>query len=74
MSADCISDETYNSIMAAAVANETCEPFTPIDTPCSLGNLPQYVVNATGPDDFASAIKFANEHNIRLVIRNTGHE
>ncbi|KAF2181436.1 isoamyl alcohol oxidase [Zopfia rhizophila CBS 207.26] len=67
-------DEDSSSIMAAAVSNLTCDPFTPPDKPCTLGNMVSYAVNATGPEDYASSIQFAHRRNIRLVIRNTGHD
>ncbi|TVY64367.1 FAD-linked oxidoreductase hmp9 [Lachnellula suecica] len=41
---------------------------------CSLGGIPVYTVNATCPEDVALAIDFARNHNIRLVVRNTGHD
>jgi FAD/FMN-containing dehydrogenase len=31
-------------------------------------------LHATSADDIIEAVNFAQEHNIRLVIRNTGHE
>ncbi|KAG7437728.1 hypothetical protein NW761_013030 [Fusarium oxysporum] len=40
---------------------------------CSKGALPAYVVNATTTDHVVAALAFAAEHNIRLVIKNTGH-
>ncbi|KAH7493688.1 hypothetical protein FOMA001_g160 [Fusarium oxysporum f. sp. matthiolae] len=40
---------------------------------CSKGALPAYVVNATTIDHVVAALAFAAEHNIRLVIKNTGH-
>ncbi|KAF2636139.1 isoamyl alcohol oxidase [Massarina eburnea CBS 473.64] len=67
-------DDDPSSIMAAAVANKTCNPFTARDTSCALGNMVSYAVNASSSADFASAIKFASKNNIRLVIRNTGHD
>lgn len=60
--------------MAPAVANETCDPFTPESEPCMLGNMVVYSVNASAPSDFSATIAFAKAKNIRLVIRNTGHE
>ena len=60
--------------MAPAVANETCDPFTPQSEHCTLGNMVVYSVNASRPSDYSAAIAFAKEKNIRLVIRNTGHE
>ncbi|SCO80541.1 related to isoamyl alcohol oxidase [Fusarium oxysporum] len=40
---------------------------------CSRGALPAYVFNATTTDHVVAALAFAAEHNIRLVIKNTGH-
>ena len=60
--------------MAPAVANETCDPFTPQNQPCTLGNMVVYSVNASRPSDYSATIAFAKQKNIRLVIRNTGHE
>jgi hypothetical protein len=33
-----------------------------------------YVINVTGAEDVQAGIKFARENNVRLVIKNTGHE
>lgn len=41
---------------------------------CQLGSAPAYTVNATTPEDVAVGIKFAHENNIRLSIKNTGHD
>ena len=41
---------------------------------CSIGDLPQYTVNATTAEDVAKAIEFAKKNNIRLVIKDTGHD
>lgn len=60
---------------------ETCSPITlPNDTsaaaypPCDLGNYPVYTINATSDNDVAAGIKFAKENNIRLTVKNTGHD
>jgi FAD/FMN-containing dehydrogenase len=60
--------------MAPFFANQSCDPFTPSSRPCLLGNYVDYAVNVSGPDDIIAAVNFAQEHNIRFVIRNTGHE
>lgn len=41
---------------------------------CSIGDAPRYVVNATTPEDVSKGVAFARKHNIRLVVRNTGHD
>lgn len=54
--------------------NQTCSPYTPSNQTCELGNYASYSVDVTGPEDVIAAIKFVKKHNIRLVIKNTGHE
>jgi hypothetical protein len=41
---------------------------------CELGTSPAYTINATKADDVAAGIKFAKMNNVRLVIKNTGHD
>src|SRR4051812_10208965 len=60
--------------MAPFFANQTCDPFQPRDRPCELGNYVRYAVNASRPSDVQNTIAFAASKNIRLVIRNTGHD
>ncbi|KAH6651605.1 isoamyl alcohol oxidase [Truncatella angustata] len=67
-------DDSSSSVMAAAVANLSCDPFTVRELPCEPGNTVTYSVNASDASDIASAISFAREKDIRLVIRNTGHD
>ncbi|KAK2061109.1 FAD binding domain-containing protein [Colletotrichum caudatum] len=63
-----------SSVMAPLFANASCDPFTPTDAPCTLGNYVSYAVNATGPADVQAALAFADRNSVRLVIRNTGHD
>jgi hypothetical protein len=39
-----------------------------------MGNYVSYSINVTCADDVAAGLKFAKRKNIRLVIKNTGHE
>ncbi|KAE8356197.1 hypothetical protein BDV28DRAFT_165382 [Aspergillus coremiiformis] len=41
---------------------------------CELGPAPVYTINATEPEDVVEGIQFAKQHNLRLVIKNTGHD
>ncbi|KAF1925976.1 isoamyl alcohol oxidase [Didymella exigua CBS 183.55] len=66
--------ESSSSVMAPFFANQSCDPFQPRARPCELGNYVRYAVNASGPADVQKAIAFAASKNIRLVIRNTGHD
>ncbi|KAF2180462.1 FAD-binding domain-containing protein [Zopfia rhizophila CBS 207.26] len=65
---------TSSSIMAPYFANQSCDPFTSISARCGIGTYIQYAVNATGASDYQKAIRFAQRYNLRLVIRNTGHD
>jgi hypothetical protein len=60
--------------MAPYFQNQSCDPFTPQSTQCTLGNYASYSINVTNYEDAKAGVKFANEKNIRLVIKNTGHE
>ncbi|CAI7666324.1 unnamed protein product [Penicillium crustosum] len=66
--------ESSSSIMAARFTNLSCNPFASKTSPCTIGNYVQYAVNATDASHVQKAIHFAARHNIRLVIRNTGHD
>ncbi|KAJ8117659.1 hypothetical protein OPT61_g1198 [Boeremia exigua] len=66
--------ESSSSVMAPFFANQSCDPFQPRERPCELGNYVRYAVNASGPADVQQTIAFAASRNIRLVIRNTGHD
>ncbi|KAK5992329.1 FAD-linked oxidoreductase sor8 [Cladobotryum mycophilum] len=55
-------------------ANLSCDPFTSPDAHCIVGTLVQYTVNATSTSHIKTTISFAQRKNIRLVIRNTGHD
>lgn len=60
--------------MAPFFANRSCDPFTERSAGCVIGTYVQYTVNVSEAADVAAGIKFANDRNIRLVIRNTGHD
>ncbi|EFQ35837.1 FAD binding domain-containing protein [Colletotrichum graminicola M1.001] len=66
--------KTSSSVMAAFFANQSCDPFLDRSDRCIIGTYVQYAVNATGADDYVNTIKFAQDNNIRFVIRNTGHD
>ncbi len=54
--------------------NDTCRPDTPTSSACTLGYYPVYAVLATAKAHVKASIDFARRHNLRLVIRNTGHD
>jgi hypothetical protein len=54
--------------------NNTCTPFTPRPTKCELGNYASYSIDVRSIDDVRAGISFARKQNIRLVMKNLGHE
>ncbi|KAL8956721.1 MAG: hypothetical protein Q9193_005830, partial [Seirophora villosa] len=60
--------------MAPFFANRSCDPFLAENAPCVLGTYIQYAVNASDASDFKATIEFVQRHNIRLTVRNTGHD
>ncbi|KAK4201319.1 hypothetical protein QBC40DRAFT_324883, partial [Triangularia verruculosa] len=52
--------------------NDTCLPYQ--GYPCSGQGYPLFVVNATTARHVQLGVQFAKEHNIRLVVKNTGHD
>ncbi|KAJ5947494.1 FAD binding domain protein [Penicillium verhagenii] len=66
--------QSSSSFMAPFFTNGTCDPYHPISKPCTLGNFVRYAVNVSTPTHVAKTLKFATQHNIRFIIRNTGHD
>lgn len=70
--------ETHLSSPSSPMAYEAtkggCNPFADWEAPCNLDGLVAYTVNATSVDDFKTTVQFVKTHNLRLVIRNSGHD
>ncbi|KAI4204971.1 MAG: hypothetical protein LQ350_000823 [Teloschistes chrysophthalmus] len=60
--------------MAPYFTNDSCNPFLPRSSSCTLGNYISFAVNASSANDFRKTIDFVQKHNIRLTVRNTGHD
>ncbi|KAF9262226.1 FAD-binding domain-containing protein [Marasmius fiardii PR-910] len=63
-----------SSIMDPIFLNKTCDPFDPREAPCEIGAYVQYAVNVSSPDHVIKTVQFVKEHNIRFVVKNTGHD
>ncbi|KAL4976032.1 hypothetical protein BDW66DRAFT_151378 [Aspergillus desertorum] len=61
-------------VMSPYWQNNSCSPFTSRDTPCSLGNIAPYAINVSSAQDVVAGLAFAQQNNIRLSIKNTGHD
>ena len=60
--------------MAPYWLNNSCSPFPASSSGCDLGNLAVYALDIDSAATVAAGLKFAQEHNIRLTIKNTGHD
>lgn len=60
--------------MAPYFANNSCNPFLPKASLCAIGTYASYSVNISQPMDIARTLWFATYFNIRVVIKNTGHD
>ena len=69
-----LSLESPSSIVNPWQQNASCDPFTPESSPCLLGNYVSYSIKVTSWQDVVAGIRFAQKKNIRLVVKNTGHE
>lgn len=53
----------------------TCQPPSRFDSgSCTLGGYPAYVIKAKTVSDIQCAINFARNDNLRLIVKNTGHD
>jgi hypothetical protein len=66
-------DDPVN-VMCPYWFNNTCSPFPELSSSCSSGNLASYAINVTGTQDIIAGLAFAKTNNIRLTIKNTGHD
>ncbi|PPR06056.1 hypothetical protein CVT24_004691 [Panaeolus cyanescens] len=63
--------------MINSTAVDQCDPFGDVNAPgntCFQGRVPWGVVNVTSIADIQKTVKFAAQHNLKLIVKNTGHE
>jgi hypothetical protein len=51
---------------------DACYLNTTLGFPCEQGRVSVIGVDARSPEDIQAAVMFASQHNLRLVIKNTG--
>ncbi|EAU82898.1 FAD binding domain-containing protein [Coprinopsis cinerea okayama7 len=54
--------------------NTTCLPTENPNDSCTLGYVPEYVIMAQNRQHVKAGVDFARMNNLRLIIRNTGHD
>ncbi|PQE16637.1 FAD FMN-containing isoamyl alcohol oxidase protein [Rutstroemia sp. NJR-2017a BBW] len=62
------------NVMSPYWLNNSCSPFPGPNSSCTLGNLASYALNVSGPADVIAGLGFVRKNNIRLTIKNTGHD
>ncbi|KAI5455599.1 hypothetical protein BGZ63DRAFT_458639 [Mariannaea sp. PMI_226] len=62
------------SVMWPLYEGLTCEPDEAASGNCTIGGYPTYVVDAQNVAHIQLAVNFARALNLRLVIKNTGHD
>ncbi|KAK0634263.1 hypothetical protein B0T17DRAFT_611304 [Bombardia bombarda] len=60
--------------MSYTQSNNSCNPWLDPDTPCTIGGLAVYAIDAASLTHIQAGLAFARVHNIRIVIRNSGHD
>ncbi|KAK8057879.1 hypothetical protein PG996_011816 [Apiospora saccharicola] len=71
--------EIPGEFMDMSIKNYSCDAFAPRSAPCGLGNHASYVIDVSKEEEAAvksvqAALEFVRLHNIRLVVKNTGHD
>ncbi|KAM0263348.1 hypothetical protein ACHAQJ_001204 [Trichoderma viride] len=72
-------EQTYGAMAYTeweSCGDANCFPsqLAPQSNICSLGRMSAYYVDAEVPTDVQATLQFTNRHNIRLSIKNTGHD
>ncbi|RWA13854.1 hypothetical protein EKO27_g1237 [Xylaria grammica] len=62
------------SVMSPLFQGKTCMPQKGDNGTCELGGFPSYAINVSTVAQIQLAINFARNTNIRLVVKNTGHD
>ncbi|KAF9555544.1 FAD binding domain-containing protein [Agrocybe pediades] len=53
---------------------DACYLNVSLNIPCEQGNVPPVSVDVRSAEDVQAAVVFAKRHNLRLVVKNTGHD
>ncbi|PYI09622.1 FAD-binding domain-containing protein, partial [Aspergillus sclerotiicarbonarius CBS 121057] len=62
------------NVMSPYWLNDSCNPFSSPNGTCILGNMASYAIDVADAGSVMAGIQFAQDKNIRLTIKNTGHD
>ncbi|RAL04555.1 FAD-binding domain-containing protein [Aspergillus ibericus CBS 121593] len=74
---DCFGSSTLNdpvNVMSPYWLNDSCNPFLGPNGTCTLGNMASYAIDVADAGSVMAGIQFAQQKNLRLTIKNTGHD
>jgi len=69
-----VHENSSTSVQSGYFQSEACSPFTDRSKPCELGNYSPYTITVSSAEDIQAGVRFAQAQNIRMVIKNTGHD
>ncbi|CAI7649260.1 unnamed protein product [Penicillium glandicola] len=62
------------NVMSPYWQNDSCNPFLASIGSCHLGNMASYAIEVADATTAIAGLSFAKEKNLRLTIKNTGHD
>ena len=66
--------QNWEACGTSACSLDVGNPSEPLYSTCSLGSLAAYYIDVRTASHIATALRFAKQHNIRISIKNTGHD
>lgn len=66
--------EQPSALLWTYFTNDTCRPTQNAAGSCTLGFYGLYTIEAKTKEHIKAGVDFARENNLRLIIRNTGHD
>ncbi|CDO71586.1 hypothetical protein BN946_scf184911.g56 [Trametes cinnabarina] len=66
--------ENFETFVFSNGTTSACFMDTSLGVPCTQGSVPVIGVDARDDVDLQAAVRFAASHNLRLVVKGTGHD
>jgi len=67
-------DTNYEVFIFPNKTISACYLNTTLGVPCGQGSVPPVGVDARSGSDIQAAVNFARQHDLKLVVKNTGHD
>jgi hypothetical protein len=66
--------QNWEACGTSACSLLSLNPAEQLYATCSLGTLAAYYIDVRKPSHISAALQFSKEHNLRISIKNTGHD